>query len=158
MYYHRYLSLFVLEDFPGVVRDTERNLRVLDLCGKYATRRTGPPGPRTVPPVHHHDERAGTRSLHFKDRQYAEALQTVEDGLAAIRELLRPLRTGGGVRPVERGAGAEAVRPQHPPPAPGQPLQRLQRKLDRAVKNEQYEEAARLRDKLRDMQNSAARG
>ena len=36
MYYHRYLSLFVLEDFAGVVRDTARNLRVLDLCGKYA--------------------------------------------------------------------------------------------------------------------------
>jgi hypothetical protein len=35
-YYHRYLSLFVLEDFPGVVRDTARNLRLLDLCGKYA--------------------------------------------------------------------------------------------------------------------------
>src|SRR5688500_18370962 len=36
MYYHRYLSLFVLEEFPGVVRDTARNLRVLDWCGKFA--------------------------------------------------------------------------------------------------------------------------
>src|SRR5688572_7140666 len=36
MYYHRYLSLFVLEEFVGVVRDTARNLRVLDLCGRYA--------------------------------------------------------------------------------------------------------------------------
>jgi len=36
MYYHRYLSLFVLEDFTGVVRDTGRNLRLLDLCGKFA--------------------------------------------------------------------------------------------------------------------------
>src|SRR5438874_10741816 len=36
MYYHRYLSLFVLEEFSGVVRDTARNLRVLDLCGRYA--------------------------------------------------------------------------------------------------------------------------
>jgi hypothetical protein len=36
MYYHRYLSLFVLEEFSGVVRDTQRNLRLMDLCGKYA--------------------------------------------------------------------------------------------------------------------------
>src|SRR5256714_6195941 len=36
MYYHRYLSLYVLEEYPGVIRDTDRNLRVLDLCGKYA--------------------------------------------------------------------------------------------------------------------------
>ena len=35
MYYQRYLSLFVLEEFSGVVRDTSRNLRVLDLCGKF---------------------------------------------------------------------------------------------------------------------------
>jgi hypothetical protein len=37
LYYHRYLSLLVLEDFGGVVRDTSRNLRVLDLCAKFAT-------------------------------------------------------------------------------------------------------------------------
>ncbi len=36
MYYHRYLSLFVLEEFPGVIRDTARNLRVLDFCGQFA--------------------------------------------------------------------------------------------------------------------------
>jgi hypothetical protein len=36
LYYHRYLGLYVLEDFPGVVRDTARNLRVLDFCGKFA--------------------------------------------------------------------------------------------------------------------------
>src|SRR5947207_3174180 len=36
MYYHRYLSLFVLEEFSGVVRDTARNLRLLDMCAKYA--------------------------------------------------------------------------------------------------------------------------
>src|SRR3954449_4968329 len=36
MYYHRYLSLFVLEEFPAVVRDTARNLRVLDMCERYA--------------------------------------------------------------------------------------------------------------------------
>src|SRR3982750_3868481 len=37
MYYHRYLSLFILGDFGGVIRDTARNLRVLDLCAEYAS-------------------------------------------------------------------------------------------------------------------------
>ena len=36
MYYHRYLSLFVLEEFGGVIRDTSRNLRVLDMCSQFA--------------------------------------------------------------------------------------------------------------------------
>ena len=36
-YYHRYMALLVLDDFEGVVRDTSRNLRVLDLCAKHAS-------------------------------------------------------------------------------------------------------------------------
>src|SRR3982751_1192742 len=35
MFYHRYLSLFVLEQYDPVIRDTQHNLDVLDLCGKY---------------------------------------------------------------------------------------------------------------------------
>src|SRR4051812_47273039 len=37
MFYHRYLSLFVLEQYPAVIRDTQHNLDVLDLCRKYGT-------------------------------------------------------------------------------------------------------------------------
>lgn len=36
LYYHRYLSEYVLEDFTSVVRDTSRNLKVLDLCRMHA--------------------------------------------------------------------------------------------------------------------------
>src|SRR5262249_37058397 len=36
MYSHRSLSLLVLGEFAGVVRDTARNLRVIDLCSHYA--------------------------------------------------------------------------------------------------------------------------
>jgi len=36
LYYQRYLSYFVLEEYEKVERDTERNLRLIDLCRKYA--------------------------------------------------------------------------------------------------------------------------
>jgi hypothetical protein len=35
MFYHRYLSLFVLEQYEAVIRDTQHNLDVLDLCSRY---------------------------------------------------------------------------------------------------------------------------
>ena len=35
-YYHRYVALFALEEFEGVVRDTSRNLAVFDLCRDFA--------------------------------------------------------------------------------------------------------------------------
>jgi hypothetical protein len=39
LYYQRYLSLFVLEDYERVVRDTSRNLQASDLCERYAAAR-----------------------------------------------------------------------------------------------------------------------
>ncbi|HUT57116.1 MAG TPA: hypothetical protein VNA25_04490, partial [Phycisphaerae bacterium] len=36
MYYHRYLAEFILEDYNAVLRDTTRNLRVMDLCSRHA--------------------------------------------------------------------------------------------------------------------------
>ena len=35
MFYHRYLSLFVLEQFEAVIRDTQHNLNVLDICKRF---------------------------------------------------------------------------------------------------------------------------
>src|ERR1700744_581715 len=35
MFYHRYLSMFVLEQYEAVIRDTQHNLDVLDLCARY---------------------------------------------------------------------------------------------------------------------------
>ena len=86
MYYNRYLSLFVLEEFPGVVRDTARNLRVLDLCGKFAADEQD----RLVleqyrPYITMMNARANA-SIQFKDSQYKAALQTVERGLADIKD------------------------------------------------------------------------
>ena len=35
LYYQRYLSLFVLEEFEVVADDTARNLRAIDFCRRY---------------------------------------------------------------------------------------------------------------------------
>src|SRR5262245_19590291 len=85
MYYQRYLSLFVLEDFTGVVRDTARNLRVLDLCGKYAENEQD----RLIleqyrPYITMMNTRANA-SLHFGEKRYTEALAAIDEGLESIR-------------------------------------------------------------------------
>src|SRR5687767_4205782 len=86
MYYHRYLSLFVLEEFPGVVRDTARNLRVLDLCGKFAVNEQD----RLVleqyrPYITMMNVRAQA-SILYKEKRFTAALEAVNDGLARIKE------------------------------------------------------------------------
>ncbi len=148
MYYHRYLSLFVLEDFPGVVRDTARNLRVLDLCGKYAVEEQD----RLVleqyrPYITMMNVRAAA-SLLVDKKQYLEALSVVDDGLTSLKEFFEKFDQGEAythsneVRVLKRFA--RDIRRK----LPVDPIQKLQTQLDRAVKQERYEDAARLRDEI----------
>src|SRR3954466_2778949 len=81
MYYHRYLSLFILGDFPGVIRDTARNLRVLDLCGEYASDESDRFVLEQYRPYIIMMNTRATASLQFKAEQFAKAYATVSDGL-----------------------------------------------------------------------------
>ncbi|HEX3356263.1 MAG TPA: UvrB/UvrC motif-containing protein [Tepidisphaeraceae bacterium] len=148
-YYHRYLSLFVLEDFPGVVRDTARNLRVLDLCGKYAIEEQD----RLIleqyrPYITMMNIRASASQL-VEKKQYNEAQAIVQEGLASLKEFF--VRFGqeeayshsNEVRVLKRFA--REIRKK----LPIDPMEKLQNQLDRAVKQERYEDAAKIRDEIR---------
>lgn len=148
MYYHRYLSLFILGDFPGVVRDTARQLRVLDLCAQHAAEEHD----RLIleqyrPYIIMMNTRAAA-SLQFKDDHFQNALNTVTDGLDSIREFF--IRFGqpdaftksNEVKILKRFA--RDIRRK----LPVDPLDKLQTRLTKAVKREDYEEAARLRDEI----------
>jgi UvrB/uvrC motif len=148
MYYQRYLSLFVLEEFPGVVRDTDRNLRVLDICSKYAVEEQD----RLVleqyrPYITMMNVRAQA-SIFMDLKQYAEAHAHVKQGMDRIREFYERFgqeeayASSNEVRVLKRLA-REIHRK-----LPVDPIERLRRKLDRAVREERYEDAARLRDEL----------
>ena len=149
MYYHRYLSLFVLEEFPGVVRDTARNLRVLDLCGKFAASEQD----RLVleqyrPYITMMNVRARA-SLLFKEKRYADALDAVKEGLSKIKEFFvrfgqeEAFAQSNEVKVLKKFA--REIRRK----LPVDPVQKLQAQLERAVKREAYEEAARLRDEIK---------
>lgn len=151
-YYHRYLSLFVLEEFSGVVRDTARNLRLLEICGKYADDEQD----RLVleqyrPYITMMHARAQASILHA-EKKYPEALEKIEEGLAEIKEFFvrfgqdEAYNESSEVRVLKKFA--KDIRKK----IPVSPLTRLQRKLDKAVKEERYEDAAQLRDKIAELQ------
>jgi hypothetical protein len=153
MYYQRYLSLFVLEDFPGVVRDTARNLRVLDICGKYAEEEQDRLVLEQYRPYIMMMNTRAQASILTKDERFPEALAVIESGLAKIKEFFEQFGQdeayghSNEVKVLKRFA--REIRKK----LPVSPVQKLQRKLERAVKNEEYEEAARLRDKIVTLQN-----
>jgi len=155
-YYYRYLSLFVLEEFPGVVRDTERNLRVLDLCGRYADDEQDRLVLEQYRPYIIMMKARAKASILQVDHKHGEALEAIEQGLADIKAFFK--RFGqeesypqcNEVRVLRQFA--RGIRKK----LPVNPMTRLKRKLDAAVKKERYEEAARIRDKIIQLQQSAA--
>ena len=146
MYYHRYLSLFILGDFSAVVRDTARNLRVLDFCGQFATEDHDRFVLEQYRPYIIMMNTRARASMQFKDEQFNKALHTVTDGLDQIREFFikfgqeEVYEKSSEVKILKRFA--RSIRKK----LPVDPMERLQHKLQRAIKREDYEEAARLRD------------
>ena len=149
MYYHRYLSLFVLEEFPGVVRDTARNLRVLDLCGTYAINQED----RLVleqyrPYITMMNVRAQA-SILFNEKKFADALEIVTEGLESIREFFarfgqeEAFSRSNEVKILKKFA--RDIRKK----LPVDPIQKLKSQLEKAVQREQYEVAAKLRDEIK---------
>jgi hypothetical protein len=151
MYYQRYLSLFVLEDFAAVVRDTARNLRVLDLCNKFAADEDDRVILEQYRPYITMMNARARASLHFREKRYREALREIDVGLREIREFFdrygqpEVYDKANEVKVLKRFA--REIRRK----LPVDPVRRLEKKLDRAVKDERYEEAARLRDKIATM-------
>ncbi|HSU65434.1 MAG TPA: UvrB/UvrC motif-containing protein [Tepidisphaeraceae bacterium] len=155
-YYYRYLSLFVLEEFPGVVRDTARNLRLLDLCGKYADDEQDRLVLEQYRPYITMMHARAQASILFGENKFPEALEKIEGGLGEIKEFFarfgqeEAYGESSEVRVLKKFA--RDIRRK----LPVHPVTRLQRKLDKAVKDERYEEAARLRDKISELQQESA--
>jgi hypothetical protein len=151
MYYHRYLSLFVLGEFAGVVRDTARNLRVIDLCSHYAAEEQD----RLIleqyrPYIIMMNTRAAA-SIEFKENRFADALATIDAGLKKIRSFFarfgheEAYSQSSEVKVLRKFARDIRKR------LPVDPVRKLQGKLERAIKLERYEDAARLRDQINEL-------
>ena len=148
LFYQRYLSLFVLEEYDGVERDTDRNLRIIELCRNYAETEYDQAALES--------QWAYVRMMNARARVYQSlasgsfdaALQQVQVGMRAIEEWAedearREDETGQGEKQVLEALRQE-VYDRMPPESP----ERLQCELNEALEAEDYERAAEIRDAL----------
>ncbi len=158
MYYHRYLSLFVLEDYERVERDTARNLRVLDLCNRYAAHG----GDRlALEQYRPYILMMNTRSKAMRavrGEKFKSALAHVEAGMKIIREFYEQYGRSDICEQSGEIQILRALRREIVQRLPVGAIERLRRKLDRAIREERYEDAVRLRDQLKTLQDSAEAG
>jgi len=157
-YYHRYLSFWHLELYDLCARDTARNLRLFNFVRAHTSdERQKVLFDQWRPYVLMMHARATATPL-LQQRLFDEGLRAIEAGIEAIREFLDEYDQGHRAEEcvelvslenwraeiLSREQRAAARRPKSA-------AELLRRQLEAAVAAEQFEEAARLRDQIRNL-------
>jgi len=148
-YYHRYVALLVLEDFEGVIRDTTRNLRLLDFCAAHAREEDDRTVLEQVRPYITMMRARAMASQALRDNEHQAAVLAVDDGLAALRD---HYAARGEPEAFEDSNEVQMLRTMRETLVPKLPVSQtaeLRERLQEALQNENYELAAILRDELR---------
>ncbi len=148
-YYHRYIALLVLEDFEGVLRDTSRNLRVLDLCAEHAESEQDQTILEQFRPYITMMRTRALASLAMNENESKVASFVLDDGIAVIREHFESAGRSEQAGDSSEVAMLEAMREALLPKLPVSQKSELKQRLKESIEQENYELASILRDELR---------
>lgn len=154
LYYYRYVHLFQLKDWPRTVRDTARNLRVFDFVHRYAARSEDKEYLEQWRPYVLRISAIAAAMIQLSENNHPRALAIIKSATQSIESLPD---IDEETFKYERQRSLEALQDLANEVEKSKPLtelQELERQLDKAVNNEQYERAAKLRDRIRIMRES----
>lgn len=148
MFYHRYLAEFVLGDYESVERDTRRNLRMFDFCAAYAAEEYDQfICEQYRPYVLMMYARARARSEVKKSRP-KRALAVIRRTITEIESIYERFGHEETFDSSMELSVLQALEREIETLVPKDPRLRLAKKLEDAITEERYEDAATLRDQL----------
>ncbi len=148
MYYHRYLAEFVLEDYAAVERDTARNLEVLEVLKRYAAEESDREAMEPYRPYILMMQTRARSQRQMRQKRLGPALRAVREGISGITDFYRGI---GHEEMIGKSGEIEVLQTlakEIESLIPEDPIRRLRKDLEKAVREERYEDAARLRDEL----------
>jgi hypothetical protein len=154
-YYHRYMALLVLEDYEGVVRDTTRNLRVLDLCAQHAETEADRAALEQFRPYITMMRARAMASQALKDNEPKAALLAIDEGLEALKLYFAEHGEPDLFDQSSEVQMLKGMREALVPKLPVSQTSELRARLDKAIEQENYELAAILRDELKQIKEVA---
>lgn len=151
-YYHRYVALLAVEDFDRVVRDTTRNLRLLDFCATHAQAEPDRVALEQFRPYVTMIRARAMAGKALRDNEPRAALVAIDEGLDALRRVYdesspEQFESSGEVRALR------AMRDALLPKLPVSQTSELRARLAKAIEDENYELAAILRDEIRQIKD-----
>lgn len=148
-YYHRYLSLFQINDYAGVVRDTQRNLELFDFVVSHTDREeVGWSLQQFRPYVLMMNTRAKA-SILLQQSKFADAIREIERGRDAIVDFFQKSNFPELVTKSSEISFLEEWLEEVRAKRPLSKLEVMEREMETAIAKELYERAAELRDAIR---------
>ncbi|WFB35243.1 UvrB/UvrC motif-containing protein [Kiritimatiellota bacterium B12222] len=152
--YYRYLALMVLKDFERVIRDTAHSMEIFDLVEKYAESEDIMwDFLQFKPYVIMMNTRAKAEKL-AAELDLDEAIQRIEIGMNEIEAFL--VKMDDDPESVEDcqelGMLEDLIRDLRDRSDEKNPVIALKQKLQHAIRAENFEEAAKLRDSIQQME------
>ena len=148
-YYHRYLSLFQINDFAGVVRDTQRNLDLFDFVIAHTDREELSWSLQQFRPYVLMMNTRARASILLGEGKFAEAMREIQRGRDVIAEFFQrsnfPELASKSSEIAFLDEWLEEVRAKRPLSK----LEIMQREMETAIASELYERAAELRDAIK---------
>ncbi len=150
LYYYRYLLLFQLNDFDRVERDSSHNLRICELLENYCDDEEDRNAVLQFKPYIVRINAMARAMRCVRDEEPDAARSIIDQAITEIQSLPAiesPAFQFERVRSVNFLRSArEQISDQ-----PGNPRKKLEEELQKALENEDYERAAELRDRIRDL-------
>jgi hypothetical protein len=147
-YYHRYVSLFQLNDFAGVIRDTQRNLDLFTFVDKHSGREEIVWNFQQFRPYVLMMNTRARASIFLNGGKFADGIREIEKGRDAIVEFFQhsnfPELASKSSEIAFLEEWLEEVRAKRPLTK----LEIMQREMENAIASELYERAAELRDAI----------
>lgn len=152
--YYRYLSLMVLKDYDRVLRDTKHSMEIFNLVEKYADcEEIMWDFLQFKPYVIMMGTRARAEKLAAEFRM-DEAVELIEEGMGEIETFLVNMEEDpeAAMDCAELGMLEDLINDLRERGPEENPVVALKQKLHQAVHMENYEEAAKLRDSIREIE------
>jgi hypothetical protein len=150
LFYYRYIVLFQMNQFTRVIDDTDHNLRLCSVLRNYCTEEDDRNSVLQFEPyiIRMH---ATSRAMTHVEAEHIDLAETVINNaieqIEGLEHIESPAFQFERVRSVNYLRSVmEQVHRRNP-----NPLEDLKRELELAVEHEDYERAAELRDRIRDL-------
>jgi hypothetical protein len=151
LYYFRYVRLFQLKDWARTARDAARNLRAFDFLHRYARREEDQQFLEKWRPYVLRVHASANAMLELEKGAYDEAAKTTREAIRTIESLDN---LEDDTFKFERERSLTALREllsQIQKNRPLSELERLEHQLRRAIDKQEFERAAQLRDRIREL-------